>query len=64
MSDVHQAAGAEGVETEQQLAELIALGCDDAQGFFFAPPQPASDLSELITRSRPWRPPGASVMKG
>ncbi len=55
---------AEGVETEQQLAELIALGCDDAQGFFFAPPQPASDLSELIARSRPWRPPGASVMKG
>jgi diguanylate cyclase (GGDEF)-like protein/PAS domain S-box-containing protein len=55
---------AEGVETELQLAELVALGCDDAQGFFFAPPQPAPDLSELIARSRPWRPPGMSVMKG
>jgi diguanylate cyclase (GGDEF)-like protein/PAS domain S-box-containing protein len=54
---------AEGVETELQLAELIALGCDEAQGFYFAPPQSAPDLSELIARSRPWRPPGTSVMK-
>ncbi len=27
---------AEGVETEQQLAELRAMGCDRAQGFWFA----------------------------
>ena len=35
---------AEGVETEGQLAELVALGCDEAQGYFFAPPQPVQDL--------------------
>ena len=39
---------------KQQLAELIALGCDEAQGYFFAPPQPADDLRRLdraITRA-------------
>jgi diguanylate cyclase (GGDEF)-like protein/PAS domain S-box-containing protein len=45
---------AEGVETEQQLAELNALGCDFAQGFLFAPPQPAPDVEQLVTRGR-WR---------
>lgn len=49
---------AEGVETQAQLAELIRLGCDDAQGYFFAPPQPAADLRQLIGRRRSWRPPG------
>jgi EAL domain-containing protein (putative c-di-GMP-specific phosphodiesterase class I) len=53
---------AEGVETEQQLAELIALGCDEAQGYFFAPPQPVEDLRALIGRKRMWRPPGARLM--
>ena len=46
---------AEGVEHEGQLDELVALGCDEAQGFFFAPPQPVRDLSELMPRTRRWR---------
>jgi diguanylate cyclase len=35
---------AEGVETEQVLAELSALGCDIAQGYLLARPMPAGDL--------------------
>jgi diguanylate cyclase (GGDEF)-like protein/PAS domain S-box-containing protein len=53
---------AEGVETAEQLAELVSLGCDQAQGYFFAPPQPVGDLTELVERTRPWRPPGARFM--
>jgi diguanylate cyclase (GGDEF)-like protein/PAS domain S-box-containing protein len=54
---------AEGVETEEQLLALIDLDCDEAQGYFFSPPQPASDLRGLIARTRTWRPPGAAVMR-
>jgi diguanylate cyclase (GGDEF)-like protein/PAS domain S-box-containing protein len=54
---------AEGVETEEQLSALIALDCDEAQGYFFSPPQPAPDLRSLIARTRTWRPPGARVMR-
>jgi diguanylate cyclase (GGDEF)-like protein/PAS domain S-box-containing protein len=53
---------AEGVETEHQLAELVALGCDEAQGYYFAPPQPVQDLRALIGRKRAWRPPGARLI--
>jgi len=54
---------AEGVETEEQLLALIELGCDQAQGYFFSPPQPAPDLRGLVARTRTWRPPGATVMR-
>jgi diguanylate cyclase (GGDEF)-like protein/PAS domain S-box-containing protein len=53
---------AEGVEREAQLVELIALGCDEAQGYFFAPPQPAADLGPVVARNRHWRPPGSHLM--
>jgi diguanylate cyclase (GGDEF)-like protein/PAS domain S-box-containing protein len=53
---------AEGVETEAQLVELVALGCDEAQGYFFAPPQPAQDLRALVSSTRRWRPPGTPLM--
>lgn len=43
---------AEGVETEQQLSELVALECDLAQGYFFAPPQPAVDIEDLVLGPR------------
>jgi diguanylate cyclase (GGDEF)-like protein len=36
---------AEGVETRAQLDALRALGCDEVQGFYFAKPMPAQDLS-------------------
>ena len=46
---------AEGVETESQLAALRTVGGDAAQGFLFAPPQPASDLAARLRRP-PRRP--------
>jgi diguanylate cyclase (GGDEF)-like protein/PAS domain S-box-containing protein len=55
-------AVAEGVETAEQLEALVGLGCDGAQGYYFAPPQPAEDLRQLMGRARRWRPPGAPLM--
>jgi diguanylate cyclase (GGDEF)-like protein/PAS domain S-box-containing protein len=39
---------AEGVETKEQRDLLVALGCDQAQGFFFSPPIPAASFVELL----------------
>jgi diguanylate cyclase (GGDEF)-like protein len=45
---------AEGVETVEQLAELRALGCDQAQGYLFSPPVEAHVISELLARGAGW----------
>ncbi|NNE10615.1 MAG: EAL domain-containing protein, partial [Ilumatobacter sp.] len=42
---------AEGVETEQQAAALVELGCPTAQGYLFARPMPADDFLELVHES-------------
>jgi EAL domain-containing protein (putative c-di-GMP-specific phosphodiesterase class I) len=34
------AVTSEGIETNEQLTQLLALGCDKGQGFFFARPLP------------------------
>jgi predicted signal transduction protein with EAL and GGDEF domain len=39
---------AEGVETEGQAAALRALGCDQAQGFYYSPPVPADQLVRML----------------
>ena len=36
---------AEGVETQLQRDEVNALGCESAQGYFYARPMPASAIS-------------------
>ena len=39
---------AEGVETEEQLVALKALGCDIVQGFYFSRPVPAEDYAHFL----------------
>ena len=39
---------AEGVETSDQVMHLQRLGCDLAQGYFFARPQAAEDLERQL----------------
>jgi len=39
---------AEGVETEEQLAQLRALNCEYGQGYLFSKPVPAETARELI----------------
>jgi diguanylate cyclase (GGDEF)-like protein/PAS domain S-box-containing protein len=39
---------AEGVETDVEAAELLALGCDVGQGYYWWTPQPAGETAELL----------------
>ena len=39
---------AEGVETLQQLEQLIVDGCTEVQGYFFSPPRPAAEVPRLL----------------
>ncbi|MBB5218229.1 EAL domain-containing protein [Treponema rectale] len=41
---------AEGIETEQQSKLLAGIGCDIAQGFFFARPMPGEAFMELLKK--------------
>jgi EAL domain-containing protein (putative c-di-GMP-specific phosphodiesterase class I) len=46
---------AEGVETPAQLAFLRQAGCDIMQGYYFAKPMPAQELTQLLrSRSKGW----------
>jgi diguanylate cyclase (GGDEF)-like protein len=39
---------AEGVETEEVMQELAALGCDEAQGYLISVPMPAAELEAWL----------------
>ncbi|QOY93101.1 diguanylate cyclase [Massilia sp. UMI-21] len=41
---------AEAVETPEQLADLCAMGCDAAQGYFFARPLPPAEVAAMLAR--------------
>lgn len=47
---------AEGVETQQQLDELIRLGCTEAQGYYFRRPGSAMEILPHIGAESPRRP--------
>ena len=48
----HQPLGmsvvAEGVETEEQMRRLRALGCPLVQGFYLSRPKPAAELAPML----------------
>jgi EAL domain-containing protein (putative c-di-GMP-specific phosphodiesterase class I) len=46
---LHLATVAEGIETPEQAAELLALGCDTGQGYLYAKPLPAEELDDRMT---------------
>jgi EAL domain-containing protein (putative c-di-GMP-specific phosphodiesterase class I) len=50
------AVTAEGIETNEQLRELEALGCDIGQGFYFARPQPGDVVGALVRHRLRWVP--------
>ena len=41
---------AEGIETVEQLHQVVRLGCTEGQGFLFSPPRPAAELGHLLHR--------------
>src|SRR5205085_2786582 len=49
---LHLKVVAEGVETEEQLALLKRLGCDQYQGFCFSPAVPAASFANLLRESQ------------
>ena len=44
---------AEGVETDRQRQEVIRFGCEAAQGYFYARPMDADDISRHL-QAQPW----------
>jgi len=45
---------AEGVETTRHLNQLRSLRCDYGQGYLFAKPLPADDVTALLSQKEPW----------
>jgi EAL domain-containing protein (putative c-di-GMP-specific phosphodiesterase class I) len=46
---------AEGLETEEQLAALRRMGCEQAQGFLLSRPLPGADAFSLLAGAVPWQ---------
>ena len=48
----HMTTTAEGVETQQQMELLRALGCSEMQGYLFSPAKPAAEIRQLLFSHR------------
>ncbi len=53
---------AEGVETEQQLAMLRELGCDEVQGYLFSKPVGVQEFSAILDKGRSLLPDSAKTI--
>ena len=54
----HLAVVAEGIETPEQRAELLAHGCSLHQGYLYARPMPVQELIEHLIAGDGWLPEG------
>jgi diguanylate cyclase (GGDEF)-like protein len=56
---------AEGVETIDQHERVASLGCDSAQGYFYARPMPAREVGAALSGelTRPWQLPNAGQQR-
>jgi EAL domain-containing protein (putative c-di-GMP-specific phosphodiesterase class I) len=49
---------AEGIESLDQHSQLLLMGCDLGQGYLFARPAPASEVTPMLSQRRavpqPW----------
>jgi len=50
--NLNQRVIAEGIESEEQLAFLRGLQCDEGQGFLFGHPMPADQFARLLEKQR------------
>jgi diguanylate cyclase (GGDEF)-like protein/PAS domain S-box-containing protein len=48
--DLKRAVVVEGVESEDEVRQLQALGCEYGQGFYFSPPLPTAEALNYIAR--------------
>jgi diguanylate cyclase (GGDEF)-like protein/PAS domain S-box-containing protein len=55
------AAIAEGIESKGQLASLRSVGCDLGQGYLFARPMPADEVTEFLVGKRDLQSSDAAV---
>src|SRR4029453_11407038 len=55
---------AEGVENEYSWDQLVALGCDGAQGYLLSRPLPADELAHWLQRTAGLRGKAAAVGAG
>lgn len=53
-ADLGMQTVAEGVESDEQLALLASYRCSFAQGFLFARPVEANEISEMLVGRLPW----------